>query len=99
GGVDGPDEGMWPIAPGPSGIDPTTTYVTKAYRAADFDNESLGARGYWISNMTATHTGSNLAIAVGVTRGPDMLALVFEDSLEVRVTNAAVTSVGSFQVK
>ena len=28
-----------------------------------------------------------------------MLALVFEDSLEVRVTNAAGTIVGSFQAK
>ena len=98
-GVDGPYEGMLSITPGPSGIDPTTTYITKAYRATDFDNESLGTRGYWISNVTATPTGSDLAISVGVTRGPDMLALVFEDSLEVRVTNAAGTIVGSFQTK
>src|SRR5438094_153604 len=98
-GVDGPYEGMLSITPGPAGIDPTTTYITKAYRAADFDNESLGTRGYWISNVTATPTGSNLAIAVGVTRGPDMLALVFEDSLEVRVTNATGAFVGSFQTK
>src|SRR5207302_2168736 len=98
-GVDGPYAGMLSITPGPSGIDPTTTYTTKAYRAADFDNESLGTRGYWISNVTATPTGSNLAIAVGVTRGPDMLALVLEDSLEVRVTNAAGPIVGSFQTK
>ena len=98
-GVDGPYEATLSITPGPSGIDPTTTYITKAYRAADFDNESLGTRGYWISNVTATPTGSNLAIAVGVTRGPDMLALVFEDSLEVRVTNATGTIVGSFQTK
>src|SRR5438034_795091 len=67
-GVDGPYEGMLSITPGPAGIDPTTTYIMKAYRAADFDNESLGTRGYWISNVTATPTGSNLAIAVGVTR-------------------------------
>ena len=98
-GVDGPYEGMLSITPGPAGIDPTTTYITKAYRATDFDNESLGTRGYWISNVTATPTGSNLAIAVGVTRGPDMLALVFEDSLEVRVTNATGAFVGSFQTK
>src|SRR5467141_2345229 len=98
-GVDGPYEATLSITPGPSGIDPATTYITKAYRAADFDNESLGTRGYWISNVTATPTGSDLAIAVGVTRGPDMLALVFEDSLEVRVTNAAGTIVGSFQAK
>src|SRR5207237_7750151 len=98
-GWHGPYEGMLSIAPGPAGIDPTTTYITKAYRATDFDNESVGTRGYWISNVTATPTGSNLAIAVGVTRGPDMLALVFEDSLEVRVTNAAGTIVGSFQAK
>src|SRR5438094_769605 len=98
-GVDGPYEGMLSITPGPAGIDPTRTYITKAYRAADFDNESLGTRGYWISNVTATPTGSNLAIAVGVTRGPDMLALVFEDSLEVRVTNATGAFVGSFQTK
>ena len=98
-GVDGPYEATLSITPGPSGIDPSTTYITKAYRATDFDNESLGTRGYWISKVIATPSGSNLAIAVGVTRGPDMLAVVFEDSLEVRVTNSAGTTVGSFQAK
>ena len=98
-GVDGPYEATLSITPGPSGIDPTTTYLTKSYRAADFDNDSVGTRGYWICNVTATPTGSNLAIAVGITRGPDMLAIVFEDTLEVRVTDSAGTIVGSFQAK
>src|SRR2546427_364006 len=98
-GVDGPYEATLSITPGPSGIDPTTTSLTKSYRAADFDNDSVGTRGYWISNVTATPTGSNLAIAVGITRGPDMLAIVFEDTLEVRVTDSAGTIVGSFQAK
>jgi hypothetical protein len=98
-GIDGPYEATLSIKPGPTGIDPTTTYVTKAYRAIDFDNETSGARGYWISNLTATPAGSSLDIAVGVTRGPDMLAVVFEDTLEVRVTDAAGTLVGSFQAK
>src|SRR2546430_990993 len=72
---------------------------TQAYRATHLDTESLGARGYWTGNVTAPPTGWDLAISVGVTRGPDMLALVFEDSLEVQVTNAAGASVGSFQTK
>jgi hypothetical protein len=98
-GVDGPYEATLSITPGPSGIDPTTTYITKAYRAADFDNESAGTRGYWVSNLTATPTGSNLTIGVGVTRGNDMLAVVFEDTLEVRVTDSAGKIVRSFQAK
>jgi len=98
-GLDGPYDARLSITPTPSGIDPSTTYVTKAYRAADFDNESVGKRGYWISSATATPSGSKLSIAVGVTRGPDMLAVVFEDSLDVRVADSAGTTVGSFRAK
>src|SRR5207245_9262412 len=77
----------------------TLSDIMNTIRTTYFDNTLLDTRGYRISNLTATPTGSNLSIAVGVTRGPDMLALVFEDSLEVRVTNAAGTIVGSFQAK
>jgi hypothetical protein len=99
GGVDGPYEATLSLTPGRWGIDPKTTYETKAYKAADFDADSVSARGYWIGNLTATPAGTSLSIVGEVVRGNDMLAVVFEDVLSVSVTNSAGTVVASFQTK
>jgi hypothetical protein len=37
GGIDGPYKATLSITPGIGRIDPTTTYLTKAYRATEFD--------------------------------------------------------------
>ena len=97
-GVDGPYEATLSLTPGRWGIDPTTGYVTKAYRAADFD-DSVRGRGYWIGTVTASPVGTSLSIDVEVVRGPDMLAVVFEDTLTVTVANSAGSIVESFQTK
>ena len=98
-GVDGPYEATMSLTPGTWGIDPTTTYVTKAYHASDFDTSSTGTRGYWIGNLSATPRGSSLSIAGEVVRGNDMLAVVFEDTLTVTLTDSAGYAVRTFQTK
>ena len=87
------------LTPGTWGIDPTTTYLTKAYHAADFDDESIGTRGYWIAKLSATSQGSSLSIAGEVERGNDMLAVVFEDTLTVTLADSAGSAVRTFQTK
>src|SRR5437773_152249 len=77
----------------------TTTYLTKAYHAADFDDESIGTRGYWIAKLSATSQGSSLSIAGEVERGNDMLAVVFEDTLTVTLADSAGSAVRTFQTK
>src|SRR6059058_4286777 len=98
-GMDGPYEAAMSLTPGTWGIDPTTTYLTKAYHAADFDDESIGTRGYWIAKLSATSQGSSLSIAGEVERGNDMLAVVFEDTLTVTLADSAGSAVRTFQTK
>jgi len=98
-GMDGPYEATMSLTPGTWGIDPTTTYLTKAYHAADFDDESIGTRGYWIAKLSATSQGSSLSIAGEVERGNDMLAVVFEDTLTVTLADSAGSAVRTFQTK
>lgn len=96
-GVDGPYEATLSLTPTEWGIDPTTTYVTRAYRAADFDDEAGHIRGYWIESLTAESSGEGLRIVVDVVRGHDLLTVVIEDGLEVTVTDASGTVVGTFR--
>src|SRR5438094_307480 len=98
-GMDGPYEATMSLTPGTWGIDPTTTYLTKAYHAADFDDESIGTRGYWIAKLSATSQGSSLSIAGEVERGNDVLAVVFEDTLTVTLADSAGSAVRTFQTK
>src|SRR5947208_11835497 len=79
-GADGPYDATMSLIPGTWGIDPTTTYVTKAYHASDFDTSSTGTRGYWIGNLSATPRGSRLSTAGKHVRGKDMLAVGFYDT-------------------
>lgn len=97
-GVDGPYEATLSITPAAWGIDPTTTYTTRAYRAADFDSGYTNrTSGYWIGGLNATASGSAIGISVSVVRGDDMLTVVFEDTLTVTVADAAGNAVGAFK--
>lgn len=97
-GVDGPYVATLSITPAVRGIDPTTTYTTRAYRAADFDAQPAnGTHLYWIGDLEASVRASSLAISTRVVRGPDMLAIVIEDVLTVTVADAAGTVVGTFK--
>ncbi|MGI0148765.1 MAG: hypothetical protein ACREDF_04450, partial [Thermoplasmata archaeon] len=98
-GIDGPYEGTLSLTPTEPRIDPTTTYVTRPYRAAEFDGNVSGDRGYWIANLTAVPVEASLAIIVTVVRGNDMLTVVFEDSLEVTVVDSNGSVVGSFTAR
>jgi len=97
-GVDGPYVATLSLTPTARGIDPTTTYTTRAYRATDFDNRSTNStRGYWIGDLRASPRGSSLAIALSVVRGEDLLTVVLEDTLTVTVVDAAGAVVGTFK--
>ncbi len=97
-GVDGPYAATLSITPTFRGIDPTTTYTTRPYRAADFDNRSTNSsRGYWIGDLSAAPRGSSLAIALSVVRGNDLLTVVIEDTLTVTIVDAAGAVVGTFK--
>ena len=99
GGIDGPYEATLSLTPSPIKIDPATTYVTKAYRAADFEVDTVGTRGYWFGNLTAVPAGTGLSINAEVVRGPDMLAVVFEDMLTLTVSDSTGSVIRSFQTK
>ena len=98
GRVDGPYEATLSITPSEWGIDPTTSYTTGAYRAEDFDDDVPSGPGiYWIGNLTAAGSGSSLALTVSVVRGSDFLAVVYEDSLLVTVTDDAGAQIAAFR--
>lgn len=89
-GVDGPYEATLSITPIAYGIDPTTTYVTRAYRASDFEEGGTGKLTHWIGDLgAAADAGGNLRISVTVVRGGDFLTVVIEDTLAVQVVDAA----------
>jgi len=89
-GLDGPYLATLSMTPTYAGIDPTTTYRTKAYRAVDFEGAATNRSGYWIANMSAAGTpDSGLAIQIEVQRGNDLLAYVIEDTLTTVVYDAA----------
>jgi len=73
--------------------------VTRSYRAADFDDDVTGTRGYWIGDLAAGPVETSLAISVRIVRGNDLLTVVFEDLLEVTVTDSAGSIVGSFTAR
>lgn len=98
-GLDGPFEGTLSLTPTEWRIDPMTTYVTRSYRAADFDDDVTGPRGYWIDDLAAGTVGTSLAISVRIVRGNDLLTVVYEDVLEVTVTDSAGSIVGSFTAR
>ena len=98
-GFDGPYEGTLSLTPTEGWIDPMTTYVTRSYRAADFDDDVTGTRGYWIGDLAAGPVETSLAISVRIVRGNDLLTVVFEDLLEVTVTDSAGSIVGSFTAR
>jgi len=99
GGLDGPYEGTLSLTPTEWGIDPTTTYITRSYRAADFDDDVAGTRGYWIGDLSAGPVETSLAISVRIVRGDDLLTIVYEDMLEVTVTDSTGSIVGSFTAR
>jgi len=84
-GIDGPYEAVLSLTPSPVGIDPTTTYVTRSYRAADFEGDATGRPSHWISALNATGTGGALRVYADVQRGDDMLTYVIEDVLTLVV--------------
>ncbi len=97
-GVDGPYEATLSITPSARGIDPTTTYTTRAYKAADFDAGYMNrTRMYWIGDLNGTAEANVLSISVSVVRGNDMLAVVFEDTLTVTVTDPAGNLLDAFK--
>jgi len=87
-GIDGPYLATLSITPTAGGIDPSTTYTTRAYHAADFDaGYTNGTRTYWISDLNATAESRVLSIWVAVVRGNDMTPVVITDILTVTVTD------------
>ena len=96
-GVDGPYVATLSLTPMEGRVDPVTTFVTKAYRATDFDDRVAGAAGYWIGNLTAAPANSSVRITAVIVRGNDMLTLVLDDTLQVTVTDAAGSLIGSFK--
>ena len=96
-GVDGTYEATLSLTPAAGGIDPMRTFVIKPYHASDFDDDVTGVKGYWIGNVSAAPVDASLAISVTVVRGNDLLTVVFEDSLQVRVLDSAGSIVGSFK--
>jgi len=82
-GVDGPYRVDMNLVVGMR--DPTASYVTGAYSAADFDeDDQTRPRMHWIANLTAD--GSS--IDVFVVRGDDLLTYVIEDVLTVHAIAA-----------
>lgn len=98
-GIDGPYDATLSLTAVETRIDPVTTYVTHPYRAADFDDRIQRGQGYWIGNLSAASTGTSLAISGEIVRGDDMLTQVFEDILNLTVTDANGTIVASFQAR
>lgn len=97
-GIDGPYVATLSITPTAGGIDPSTTYTTRAYRAADFDAGYVnGTRGYWIGDLNATAQLRVLAIYMSVVRGNDMLAIVIQDTLTVTVTDSLGNVLNAFK--
>lgn len=97
-GIDGPYVATLSITPTAGGIDPSTTYTTRAYRAADFDaGYTNGTRRDWISDLNATAQSHALAIEVRVVRGNDQLAIVIQDILTVTVTDPVGTVLNTFK--
>jgi len=95
-GVEGPYEAFLSIIPLVWGIDPSTTYVTRAYKATDFDDRADGNRSYWIDSLSASVDPSRvLGVRVVVVRGNDMLTVVYEDTLTIELSDPAGVLVGS----
>ena len=87
-GLDGPYVATLSITPTAGGIDPSTTYTTRAYHAADFDaGYTNGTRPYWIGDLNLTAASRVLSIWITVVRGNDMTPIVITDILTVTVTD------------
>jgi len=95
-GIDGPYQVYLSITPTMMGFDPETTYATRVYRAADFDEGCLNCSGHWIGDLAARpFDASGMSISVSVVRGDDMLTYVIEDLLTVSVIDASGSTVWS----
>ncbi|MGQ0796798.1 MAG: hypothetical protein ACT4OI_02870 [Methanobacteriota archaeon] len=89
-GVDGPYVARLSITPAAGGIDPETTYLTKAYRHTEFEDAASNRTSYWIESLrVAAIDASGVEVVVDVRRGEDFLTYVIEDLLTTSVVDAA----------
>ena len=94
------DHALRALAPGDTLEVLDGTYAPDANGVPDVDctaGYANGTRGYWIGDATASLRGSNLAIALTVVRGNDMLAVVLEDSIILTMVDSIGSVVGTFQ--
>lgn len=89
-GVDGPYIAHLSITPSAGGIDPETTYRTKAYQHSEFEEGASNRTSHWIESLrVATIDASGVAVVIDVQRGEDYLTYVIEDILTTSVVDAA----------
>ncbi|HKZ89746.1 MAG TPA: hypothetical protein VJ300_05760 [Thermoplasmata archaeon] len=89
-GLDGPYIARLSITPSAGGIDPVTTYRTKAYLHTEFEEAGSNRSAYWIAGVRAgALNGTTLRIEVDVQRGNDLLTYVIYDTLTVAVIDSA----------
>lgn len=99
-GIDGPYQVAISITPAAGGYDPTTTYVTRAYHATDFEAGYVNRTAYWISDFGVRASGSSsLAVYFNIVRGEDFLTYVIEDIVTTTVVDASGTTVWSVMDK